>query len=171
MGKKYIIELEEAKYVNGSSYKDDILWRVKGFKSLVFDQKGLDKLTSFESLTKEMLDKEIEQRKKEYNRGFEEGKKYVIDNYGWAFVPKLNRMDYDSGYKDGIAVSEFIIKLIPKLWGFNNKILDKLFGTHALIDICKNIDINKATKAYRDLVSMYDSIIDELLKEIKNESE
>ena len=48
MGKKYIIELEDANYVNGSSYKDDILYRVKGFKSLVFDKEGLEKLEPYE---------------------------------------------------------------------------------------------------------------------------
>jgi len=42
MGKKYIIELEDAPFadVNG-----DQLWRVKGFRSLVFDSEGLKRLT------------------------------------------------------------------------------------------------------------------------------
>ena len=42
MGKKYIIELEDAPFVN---IDGDRLWRVKGFRSLVFDFEGLKRLT------------------------------------------------------------------------------------------------------------------------------
>lgn len=42
MGKKYIIELEDAPFV---SIDGDRLWRVKGFRSLVFDSEGLKRLT------------------------------------------------------------------------------------------------------------------------------
>lgn len=43
MGKKYIIELEDAPFVD---INGDRLWRVKGFRSLVFDSDGLKRLTS-----------------------------------------------------------------------------------------------------------------------------
>lgn len=43
MGKKYIIELEDAPFVDVNG---DRLWRVKGFRSLVFDSEGLKRLTS-----------------------------------------------------------------------------------------------------------------------------
>ena len=43
MGKKYIIELEDAPFVDVNG---DQLWRVKGFRSLVFDSEGLKRLTS-----------------------------------------------------------------------------------------------------------------------------
>lgn len=43
MGKKYIIELENKSFKSG----DEVLWRVKGFKSLVFDKNGLSKLTPY----------------------------------------------------------------------------------------------------------------------------
>ena len=45
MGKKYIIELEEKMFSNGTL---DALYRVKGFRSLVFDAEGLAKLTPYE---------------------------------------------------------------------------------------------------------------------------
>ena len=45
MGKKYIIELEEKMFSNGTL---DALYRVKGFRSLVFDAEGLKKLTPYE---------------------------------------------------------------------------------------------------------------------------
>lgn len=46
MGGKYVIEIED-KYDRRGEYKEDspsILYRVKGFRSLVFDRKGLEKL-------------------------------------------------------------------------------------------------------------------------------
>ena len=42
MGKKYIIELEDAPFVDINGGR---LWRVKGFRSLVFDSEGLKRLT------------------------------------------------------------------------------------------------------------------------------
>lgn len=50
MGKKYIIELEDSPFLaethNGWEYEK--LYRVKGFKSLVFDSEGLKRLTPYE---------------------------------------------------------------------------------------------------------------------------
>lgn len=42
---KYIIELEEDPFVSMDSA--DVLYRAKGFKSLVFDARGLQKLTPY----------------------------------------------------------------------------------------------------------------------------
>ena len=42
MGKKYTIELEDAPFVDVNG---DQLWRVKGFRSLVFDSEELKRLT------------------------------------------------------------------------------------------------------------------------------
>lgn len=42
---KYIIEIEDDPF--GSIESSDMLWRAKGFKSLVFDKKGLEKLTPY----------------------------------------------------------------------------------------------------------------------------
>ena len=49
MGKKYIIELEDEPFGRNDDpdfpHGMDLLWRVKGFNSLVFDENGLSKLT------------------------------------------------------------------------------------------------------------------------------
>ena len=47
MGKKYIIELEDEPLVYNETTEKAELWRVKGFKSLVFDNVGLEKLTPY----------------------------------------------------------------------------------------------------------------------------
>lgn len=47
MGKKYIIELEDEPLVYNETTEKAELWRVKGFKSLVFDNFGLEKLTPY----------------------------------------------------------------------------------------------------------------------------
>lgn len=46
MGKKYIIELEDDAFTNKNNEADK-LYRVKGFKSLVFDEDGLNKLEPY----------------------------------------------------------------------------------------------------------------------------
>ena len=49
MSKKYIIEIEEEPFVRKSAlHGEDAVYRAVGFKSLVFDQNGLDKLTPIE---------------------------------------------------------------------------------------------------------------------------
>lgn len=54
MGRKYIIELEERPFyssdpmVVGTELMAERLYRVKGFKSLVFDEEGLKRLTPYE---------------------------------------------------------------------------------------------------------------------------
>lgn len=56
MGKKYIIELEDKPFHTDAedvSFVDDKLWRVKGFRSLVFDPNGLDKLTEYAAIDQE----------------------------------------------------------------------------------------------------------------------
>ena len=72
MGRKYIIELENISFQNGDEY----LWRVKGFKSLVFDKNGLEKLTPYYEPWK------VENPENEYNVGDE----VVSNNTGIAIV-------------------------------------------------------------------------------------
>ena len=46
MSKKYIIEIEDEPFVRKSAlYGEEAVYRAKGFKSLVFDKVGLEKLT------------------------------------------------------------------------------------------------------------------------------
>ena len=57
MGKRYIIELEDKPFLHNTDTAlpiedDETLWRVKGFRSLVFDQNGLDRLESFDEAVK-----------------------------------------------------------------------------------------------------------------------
>lgn len=49
MSKKYIIEIEDEPFVRQSClYGEEAVYRASGFKSLVFDKNGLDKLTPYE---------------------------------------------------------------------------------------------------------------------------
>ena len=59
MGKKYVIELEDKAFSQSALplYDDEMLYRVKGFRSLVFDQNGLDKLTPLKDEIKETYDR------------------------------------------------------------------------------------------------------------------
>lgn len=59
MGKKYVIELEDKAFSQSEAplTEDEILYRVKGFRSLVFDKNGLDKLTPLKDEIKEAYDR------------------------------------------------------------------------------------------------------------------
>lgn len=51
MTKKYIIEIEEEPFIRKSAlHGEEAVYRAKGFKSLVFDQVGLDKLTPIDEI-------------------------------------------------------------------------------------------------------------------------
>lgn len=56
---KYIIEIEDEPLVRKSAlHGEDAVYRAKGFKSLVFDKAGLEKLTPYNPETQEQKDKE-----------------------------------------------------------------------------------------------------------------
>lgn len=59
MGKKYVIELEDKAFSQSEAplTEDEMLYRVKGFRSLVFDQNGLDKLKPLKDEIKETYDR------------------------------------------------------------------------------------------------------------------
>ena len=59
MGKKYVIELEDKAFSQSEAplTEDEMLYRVKGFRSLVFDKNGLDKLTPLKDEIKEAYDR------------------------------------------------------------------------------------------------------------------
>ena len=81
MGSKYVIELEDYPLANQWSNGDD-LYRVKGFKSLVFDDDGLKRLTP--------LEKELEAfAGRDYERGYQDGLNYA-DPDGETYVRGLN---------------------------------------------------------------------------------
>ena len=65
MSKKYIIEIEEEPFVQRSAlHGEDAVYRAVGFKSLVFDKNGLEKLTPFDA-----------QRPSWWDEAFEAGRK------------------------------------------------------------------------------------------------
>lgn len=83
-GDKYIIELNEVNYFTDDNGKAFPVARIKGFSSLVFDQKGLDKLEKID-------DSKPVEEKKLYNckfvvtdlngaTGLTEGKIYELKN-------------------------------------------------------------------------------------------
>lgn len=104
---KYVIEIEDEPFVRLSAlFGEEGLYRAKGFKSLVFDQFGLDKLT--------LLDKELEEA---YQKGFETGQHeattlehqqglddawYTINKI--ASIPYAKRSEIFDGQQDILSI-------------------------------------------------------------------
>lgn len=84
MGKKYVIELEDKAFSQSEAplTEDEMLYRVKGFRSLVFDKNGLDKLKPLYGM------KELEDDA--YKRGLDDA---------WMAAIKLDRIDSDEWEK------------------------------------------------------------------------
>ena len=98
---KYIIEIEGEPFVRVSTlFREEGLYRAKGFKSLVFDQFGLDKLTP--------LDKALEEA---YQKGYEAGQHEAttleyqqgLDD-AWEAARKITNMQH----KDRIECFGFV---------------------------------------------------------------
>ena len=64
---KYVIEIENMA-VNECNEKRDALFKAKNFRTLVFDEVGLNRLTPLE-------DEVLEAEKKAYDRGYRQGRK------------------------------------------------------------------------------------------------
>ena len=95
MGKKYVIEFEEKPFHklqrrDTSDLEQEVLWRVKGFNSLVFDENGIKKLTPLED-TLELAKHEV------YGNGFNEGYEVGQRNL-WEGVMKAFGDTSDGGY-------------------------------------------------------------------------
>lgn len=78
MGKKYVIELEDKAFSQSEAplTEDEMLYRVKGFRSLVFDKNGLDKLTPLKDEIKEHQTDGYARAgmlKEAYDRGYAQG--------------------------------------------------------------------------------------------------
>lgn len=81
VGDKFVIEISE-KYTNDADafvIENEILYRVKGFKSLVFDSYGLDKLQKYGEI-KETLELLTEAKQDDYNKGL---------NDAWELAKKI----------------------------------------------------------------------------------
>ena len=116
MGKKYIIELED-KMFHKTGEAGAVLWRAKGFNSLVFDMTGIDKLTPY-------TEPDLEQvRKEAYEQGRKDGK---IEGRAevWVVARDIDHMSDDdikacfecgfSGVFEKYTASEAIEKI--KAW-------------------------------------------------------
>ena len=104
---KYIIEIEDEPFVRRSAlYGEKSMYRAKGFKSLVFDQLGLDKLTP--------LDKALDEA---YQKGFEAGQHEATTleyqqglNDAWgtiikiALIPYAERSETFDGQQDILSI-------------------------------------------------------------------
>lgn len=88
MGKKYVIELEDVSFVEDLPLPGERLYRVKGFKGLVFDKFGLSKLRPLDDALREAERKGQDEAKME---GAEEAWKLAR----WAFSEA-----YDSDLAD-----------------------------------------------------------------------
>ena len=111
MSKKYIIEIEDNAFEQDCN--PDMLFRAVGFKSLVFDQNGLDKLKEYDPFTDRKTEIEYE-RNEAYQRGLEEAWEAAMnickcDNISWLYK-NFGTEDTDSIIPQTTA-SEVIAKL------------------------------------------------------------
>lgn len=102
MGNKYIIELEEAPFAQdieqGPARGMVILWRVKGFNSLVFDANGLDKLRSAEDALDSAYAHGRTSAEAEYYAAIEEEKAKAFDrglDTAWQVAKAIGEMSDD----------------------------------------------------------------------------
>lgn len=87
MSNRYIIEIEEEPLVRKSNlYGEDAVYRASGFRSLVFDQNGLDKLTPYDP-------------GEAYQRGFDDAHKISVEEC---------RNKYEQGLNDAWSFAEHL---------------------------------------------------------------
>lgn len=94
MGKKYVIEFEEEPFGKNDNpvipHGLEVLWRVKGFNGLVFDENGIKKLKPLED-TLELAQHEV------YGNGFNEGYEVGLRNL-WDGIWKVLGNTNDGSY-------------------------------------------------------------------------
>jgi len=135
MGKKYVIEFEEKPFHKlqrrvASDIEQEVLWRVKGFNSLVFDENGIKKLTPLED-TLELAKHEV------YGNGFNEGYKVGLRNL-WDGVWKVF-----GSVKDG---------------SYPGKQLNQIFGGNNWYDAIKSLSPSEFLKKISDYEEMMSEI-------------
>ena len=109
MGKRYIIELEEAPFIqhfkNGAW---ETIYRVKGFNSLVFDWNGLNMLTPYTEPDMEQV------RKEAYEQGLSdawEAARKIGYSLKSSIVAEIFGTPYSSQIFSGYSASEAIEKI------------------------------------------------------------
>lgn len=138
MGKKYIIELEDEKFTNTKYplFNNETLYRVKGFKTLVFDQSGLDKLTEYKS-------------DDSYNRGLEDA---------WGVARKLISLDEDERRKK--FVNNTYTDYIINNWTVYD-VMDKLDTDEKLVvgdEVFTDDDIKNIIEMYEKSIKAIESM-------------
>lgn len=145
MENKYIIELEEVPFAQeieqGPARGVAILWRVKGFNSLVFDANGLDKLKSAE----EALDS-----------AYAHGRTSAEAEYYSAIEREKSAM-YNSGASDMLEALRYILGASNSHdWedmGFTCEKYDYSSNLRSIIFDCGPEEIIEKTKAHLEKVS------------------
>lgn len=128
VGRKYVIEIEQAYSANMRKGSSDMvdpikLYKVKGFNSLVFDEQGLDKLKRMPEL------EQIEARE--------------------AAIDIIQK----TAYENGLADMWGIVREIGCTEGYDNDELIEIFGTDGIISIFKRYTANEVlekVKAYEE---------------------
>jgi len=96
---KYIIEIEDEPLVRKSAlHGEDAVYRAKGFKSLVFDKTGLEKLKQYDPFIDRQSEIKYEQEKA-YKKGLADAWSLAqeldhLNSYGWEEVFGVH---YDEG--------------------------------------------------------------------------
>lgn len=95
MGKKFVIEFEEKPFHKlqrrvTSDLEQEVLWRVKGFNSLVFDENGIKKLKPLEDTLD--FDK-LEVHMNGFDEGYDAGLRIL-----WDRIKKIFDDPHDGGY-------------------------------------------------------------------------
>lgn len=117
VGDKFIIEIGEKYNYAEQAESPEVLYRIKGFNSLVFDENGLDRLTS-------------------YNEEFDNNAKAIAD---------AEKDGYEKGLNDGWECAKKI-GLTKGNGGIGVDSVKKIFKTTDIGEIMKNFSPQEAIK-------------------------
>lgn len=110
MSRQFVIEIEEEPFHRESAlYGEEAHFRAKGFKSLVFDKEGLDKLIPLDQCAG--VESVWRRFKEEYERGFNDALRAATDtlNERWKKTTK-----YDGTGRDIAEDCEIYINTLRK---------------------------------------------------------
>ena len=141
---KYVIDIEDMA-VNECNERRYALFKAKNFRTLVFDDVGLSKLTPLADAIGDVISMEREQA---YREGFENGEREGYEKAHVECVGKSTR-NYNDGYSEGLED------------GFKD---GKTEGEEELkgivLDFIKNMVIGRTESKYKPEVKIFDSCED-----------
>lgn len=125
MGRKYIIELEDDPFKQYTDV-DEPLYRVKGFRSLVFDEVGVSKLEPY-------IDRDIERIKKEaYDDGYKAAERKCVEQL--VQINKAQKADMEANkeqaYQRGLSDAW---KTAKEIIGMSWELKKFIFGDYHLL--------------------------------------